>query len=416
MPQPPMLQQQTPLPPAQVMKHSRSNLGDLKSQIAKRLGQERAQRYFSYLNGFLSQKLNKREFTKLCVLTIGQENLPLHNQLIRSIIQNACQAKVPPPFDHDKFTQMATGIALKKSSQVDGLAFSQAPSSVPQNLSNGDLSPQLPHKYRTGIDNHRIKDSSILCGPNSRAQAASHLPPILSDEAVLGKNDDLKRAMQQLQHEPNEQPTKRAKIDDHGYVHKKVIAELPLDHREDLDHRGDLDSFRNPLRAPLGIPFCSASIGGARRPLQSSVSTTTDSFCGSYDCSELYDTEVLKQRMEKMAEAHDLQGVTMDCANLLNNGLDAYLKRLIRSCVELVGARTRHVLKQSISNMIQNAKPNTSVLTGNNIQVQGSIRSLEGMQVLSMQDFKVAMELNPQQLGEDWPLLLEKICGRSFEE
>jgi hypothetical protein len=26
------------------------------------------------------------------------------------------------------------------------------------------------------------------------------------------------------------------------------------------------------------------------------------------------------------------------------------------------------------------------------------------------------MELNPQQLGEDWPLLLEKICTRPSEE
>jgi hypothetical protein len=33
-----------------------------------------------------------------------------------------------------------------------------------------------------------------------------------------------------------------------------------------------------------------------------------------------------------------------------------------------------------------------------------------------MLDFKVAMELNPQQLGEDWPLLLEKICMHSFED
>ncbi|THG07917.1 hypothetical protein TEA_021089 [Camellia sinensis var. sinensis] len=33
------------------------------------------------------------------------------------------------------------------------------------------------------------------------------------------------------------------------------------------------------------------------------------------------------------------------------------------------------------------------------------------MTPISLLDFKVAMELNPQQLGEDWPLLLEKISN-----
>ena len=35
---------------------------------------------------------------------------------------------------------------------------------------------------------------------------------------------------------------------------------------------------------------------------------------------------------------------------------------------------------------------------------------------ISLQDFRVAMELNPQKLGEDWPMLLEKICTHAFEE
>ncbi|CAM8962221.1 unnamed protein product [Rhodiola kirilowii] len=35
---------------------------------------------------------------------------------------------------------------------------------------------------------------------------------------------------------------------------------------------------------------------------------------------------------------------------------------------------------------------------------------------LSLLDFKVAMELNPHQLGEDWPSIFEKICMYSFED
>ncbi|URE47080.1 hypothetical protein MUK42_23271 [Musa troglodytarum] len=65
----PLLQSQL-LP--QLPQNSRTNLNVLKSQIAKRLGAERAQCYFSSLNGLLSQKLSKSEFNKLCLLTLGR--------------------------------------------------------------------------------------------------------------------------------------------------------------------------------------------------------------------------------------------------------------------------------------------------------------------------------------------------------
>lgn len=44
--------------------------------------------------------------------------------------------------------------------------------------------------------------------------------------------------------------------------------------------------------------------------------------------------------MEKIAQRHGLEGETIDCANLLNYGLDAYLKQLISSSVYLLRART----------------------------------------------------------------------------
>ncbi|RRT83633.1 hypothetical protein B296_00001758, partial [Ensete ventricosum] len=397
---PPMRQPQPPLPP--IMKHSRTNLGDLKSQITKRLGQERAQRYFSYLNDLLAQRLSKREFSKLCILTLGHENLPLHNQLITSILQNASRAKAPPPpVHHDKFAQMPTGI-----------------------VSNGDVSPWLPHKIRSRSDNHRLKDCPSPLGPNGRAEVSAQQSSIPYDTAVLGQHDDpnssdLQRLIQQQQFGPHRQPTKRARIDetpahDPGAVHSQVLAEVvSVDQREDIEHRIEMASLKGPLQAPLGIPFCSASVGGARTPL-SSGSASIDRFHRSYDSSELYHTEVLKKRMEKIAKALGLEGVTMDCANLLNNGLDVYLKRLIGSCIELVGGRTRHEsIKQPISNLLPFAQPENGICVG--IQMHGNV-GLERTHVLSMQDFKVAMELKPQKLGEDLPMLLEKIYVRSFEE
>lgn len=84
-----------PSPPSQ--QHSRINLSELKAQIIKKIGPERSHRYFSCLNRFFSLKLGKANFDKLCFLTLGRENLPLHNLLIRSILKNASSGRVPPP-------------------------------------------------------------------------------------------------------------------------------------------------------------------------------------------------------------------------------------------------------------------------------------------------------------------------------
>lgn len=106
-------------------------------------------------------------------------------------------------------------------------------------------------------------------------------------------------------------------------------------------------------------------------------------FCGasSFSISSLLDSSTLRERMEKIALLQGLKGVTLDCANLLNKGLDSYLKGLI---------------SKSYTN-----------------KHQSTLKLINGVSLL---DFKVAMELDPQQLGEDWPLIMEKIYTQSFCE
>ncbi|XP_078434500.1 uncharacterized protein LOC144705603 [Wolffia australiana] len=217
------------MPPARSGRSSRANLRDLRSQMAAKIGPDRAQRYFRHLGRFLVQKLRKPEFEALCVETLGLENVGLHNSLLRSILYNASRAKLP----------------AKK-----------APS-----------------------------------GP-------SPLP-------------------------------RRSSSQEHD---------------------------RRPIEAPLGIQ-------------QSAIRASSSFFSGD---GELGDSEALRNRMERIASGEGLAGVTMDCANLLNNGVDAYLKRLVASCVGLANAR-------SFSN-----------------------------HHLSVLDLAVAIEANPQLLGHRWPLLLEK--------
>lgn len=112
----------------------------------------------------------------------------------------------------------------------------------------------------------------------------------------------------------------------------------------------------------------------------SSGSGTYNSFCNSYDQSALYPTEALKKKIEKIAQAQGLEGVTLDCGNVLNMALDwGYLKRLIRSYVEIVGER-----KQQIHNLLPHSMSYSSGWVGNNTQVQGSIGASEGKHVLNM--------------------------------
>ncbi|CAN6242291.1 unnamed protein product [Urochloa humidicola] len=113
--------------------------------------------------------------------------------------------------------------------------------------------------------------------------------------------------------------------------------------------------------------------------------------------------------MDKIAESEGLEGVSIECANLLNDGIDVFLKQLIGSCGELVTARSQRgklrneALKQQLRRKLMNG-----VSLQNHIPGQGGIIPAETNSI-SMQDLKAVMELNPRLLGVNASLLLEKI-------
>ncbi|CAK7336376.1 unnamed protein product [Dovyalis caffra] len=341
----------------------RVNLAELKVQIVKRIGAERSKLYFYYLNKFLSLKLSKVEFNKLCVRVIGKDNVLLHNQFIRSILKNACNATVPPPLllpSHDK--------------------------EVPTSASDGSC-------YY----------------PNGKADFASH-QSIVSDDNIASE-DGIQKLVQH--HQGGEvflhRPAKLALI-------KLSTDGLVSVHSKEQSETSEISTV-TPLQAPLGIPFCTVSAGGSRRPL---TLASNDRFASLCHRGGLLDAQTLRERMQQIVAAHGLDGVSMDSANLLSSGLDAYLKRLIKSCIELIN--TRCGCDSTNNNLQKNHSEGKLVngfLPGHHFQMQSSNKILDGMQShfpISLLDFKVAMELNPQQLGEDWPLLLEKICTHQSEE
>ncbi|PKA56587.1 hypothetical protein AXF42_Ash015360 [Apostasia shenzhenica] len=393
------------MPPPTAHQQGRINLFDLKNQIEKRLGPERAQHYFSYLNRFLANKLSKPEFNKLCFVILGREIIPLHNLLIQSILKNAYQAKTPPILAVEYGKKFAHNDALSPLSQAPLQPHSIVPC-------NGDILPSSPRKSRSGIRDRRLKDRPTPLGPNGKIDFLPHKLSLPTSENARKENGvlgpcDWRRPMQTHQGGSAEQPENTAP------AQIKVVAVEDKKKEEKKDHS---NTARRPFRAPLGIPFCSVSIGGSQRPLPLPSSGSSNN-C-NYDTGEICDSETLRKRMEKMAAAHGLGEVKLDCANLLNNGLDAYLKRLIKTSAELAGARS---LKQSMKHPAHGKSIN-GIWPGNHMHVHSGRGFIDDKHdnrkdyAICLQDLKVAMELNPQQLGEDWPLLVEKISNRSLEE
>ncbi|VVB10846.1 unnamed protein product [Arabis nemorensis] len=391
----------------------RVDLGELKVLIVKKIGVERSRRYFYYLGGFLSQKLTKSEFDKSCYRLLGRENLALHNKLVRSILRNASVAKSLPAVH--KTGHPEKSLVLGKE---DG------PELIPNHNRNDHVwsNGGLP-KVRSGTCDRTIRDRPSPLGPNGKVESLLHQPLCREDKTGNrnAENGDLGHfAYQRSGLYADERggaflcPAERMRIPDKGTVAAPVSRD-----DEAQEERGRLILSTNPVIAPLGIPFCSASVGGARRTVPASTGVE---FISCYDSGGLADTEMLRKRMENIAGTQGLAGVSLECPGMLNNMLDRYLKKLIKSCIDLAGVRSMNGTtpgkptldkQQSRDEIVNGVRPSNSL----HIQTSNQPSDITQEQhPVSLLDFRVAMELNPQQLGEDWPLLRERISVRLFEE
>lgn len=308
--------------------HVRINLTEIKGRISKRLGPDRSNRYFTWLNQFLSKKLTKQEFNKQCLSLFGHENIQLHNYFIKSILKNSFLSKTPPVQNyHDKTPAKNSG------------------ANIPSIWCNGGILPPSPRKVRTGGRERRVRDSG-LGGPNGLVGFDAN-PNLVSVDGSIKEN---------------------------GVLHNKEES-------ENIQNEA-FCSKRQPIEAPLGIPFCRASVGGACLPSHAGFSSSTGvPSCSSL--SELFNIDSIRNRIESIAKREGLAAVGTNCAELLQKSLDVYLTRLISSVANITGSVRR-------SNMDQ--------------------------RTITLEDFTLAMQLNPQQLGENAPELIERMNMRLFEK
>lgn len=404
-------------PPPQ---HARISLAELKAQMVRKLGPERSQQYFYYFNKFLSLKMNKVEFNKICLRIVGRENIPLHNQLIRSILKNSLTAKFPPS-EHEVEVSKGTRSVTSKEEHSSNLyqqnngslAATNLPSSHAA-LSNGDMLPLSPKKARTGTRERRGGDRRSAFGQNGKTNFISQQSPSTQCSGFtvdLGNGESSPPNIQPVhRHQGLKQQPENEEVLVRGGLAKlstvsadDTVSVHSNDHKELL---GKTDwkelSARRLLHPPLGIPFCISSVGGARRSLPLASNSKVIS---SLDSGDLLDIAALREQMEQIATSHGLEGVSVDCANMLNNGLNNYLKGLVRSSLTLMGARSGH---GSSGHKFHKHQAPLKLGSGMHEHIPHCS--------ISLLDFKTAMELNPQQLGEDWPLLLEKICTYAFDK
>ncbi|KAL5561352.1 hypothetical protein UlMin_031099 [Ulmus minor] len=349
--------------------YSRIDTLELKALIVQKIGHQRAEKYFDQLRRLFSCKISKCEFNKLCIRTIGRENLYLHNQFIRSIVQNACRAKVPPAKDNRK-----VGSLLKVANG--------SPRNTLQSL-YGDAFLSSPRKGRSPVSRDRkFRDRPSPLGPYGKPQSLAH-------EEFNSKVLEQQSATELLSL-GSRPPVEVASVEDGEEVEQ--VAGSP-----------GVQS-RSPVTAPFGV---SMNLGGARKSL-SNVSISS-SYCPEtcQNSCALPDTRSLRSRLQQKLEMEGIS-ISVDCANLLNNGLDAYLKRLIEPCVRLAASRHRNEpLKGQNGRFVPGGN---DMVAGRRMQRPASSNNA------SLLDFRAAMELNPHILGEDWPIQLEKISLRDSEE
>jgi hypothetical protein len=312
----------------------------------------------------------------------------LHNQLIRSILLNACAASGPP---------------VISVSKIAGDVSSSEHTLVPPVWNGDTLSKPVKEKQSLSRSVNTLTQHSSL----------THVETIGRENGapnLIG----LKRHTQVQQSEHLEPLTKRSCVSKAplifpGSLHNNGPS--AIDTRETLGEE-TIRRGQVPVQAPIGIQFGAANFFQTRKPSALASVSSDDSSVSCYDHGELCDTLSLRKKMEKMAQTEGLEGVSLECADLLNNGVDVFLKQLIGSCVELVGARSQHgklsyaALKQQLSRKLING-----VSLQNHAHAQGDIRPPGTTNSVTIEDLKAVSELNPRLLGVNASGLLEKISS-----
>lgn len=395
---------------------------DLKAHIVKRVGAKRANRYFAQFVAFIGSRLSKPELDKLVVVTIGKENVALHNQLVKAILSNAVKGRAPPPLPPSPSQQCIKFSSKHQSPSVT--SNRTIPHTSPSTLSTGDSFLSSPRSARSTARHSRDRDYRVSPLGHSEAHSA-----LTFSQPV----QQLDTAAKQLDAESNsslEPPTKRPRVDCpvsddsvNGVESEVVFGEESIFHKEDREETLRPLCFGSSIKGSLGLP------DPCRRPALHAFPAQLLLLGGLDDeiqcASDLPDGDTLHSLIEQAAVGEGLEGASRDCADILNLALDAYLRGLIKSCGAVGSAqaglvRERTCNDSSVWDMDVNGGAIKLRQGMNGVCVRPPSELIKNIQngqpLISLMDLKVAMDMNPWQRGDSWAVQLEKISFRMFDK
>lgn len=415
------------MPPFQ--QYSRINVQDLKAQMVKRVGPERASQYFDHFKGYISLRFNKTELDKLVVLTIGKENIGLHNQIIKAVLNNAIKSETPPQSSLVLDTSKPVkGVRRKPLLQFatsnDASIAGKSPTSV---WENGNMCAESPRKERSGAFDQTISIDRHTGGKNSLVDL--HRPFEHIEGAAEQSEADPSDGTVRLSKRPRIIVPPSSPDGNMGFSRvEQLSSSRTADSKHEEAHHQQWES--GFVRAPFGTPFYGNNVGFTTKmpfirlagsfPQLPPVKGAEEEFVYSND---LPSTELLQRHMEYIAALEGLEGVNQDCVEIVNQGIDSFLKQLIGACIDLVKSRSGMQQGSQADRQVDSSSANlSSVKRVKQFSGAEPYSRKELMQeaslfqpTVSFLDFKLAMDLNPQQLGHDWPSQLEKIHLYSFD-
>lgn len=348
---------------------SRAETAELQKRFIKILGKRRAVKYFNLVVRFLLLRMSKIKFMHVCFFLIGKDNVKLHNQYLTSVARTICILKNGP------------SIGIKAEGSLNVKIGNGYWKTSPQSPS-GDVFPPSPRKGRSSfIRDRKIRDRPSPLGPQGKVNS------VVCDELTPRMQEQ--QSATELFSNGSRPPVEVFSVED-GEEVEQMMGSPSI-------------QSRSPLKAPLGVP---TNMPAARKALRSSFLTSFNLETCRNSC-ELPDSKPLRKRLEQKLEKEGL-GISMDCANLLNSGLDAYLKRLIKPCIELARSRGGEEYQKQVSDHV--------IRSSNGMWSERYMQRTIPSVSASLLDFRAAMELKPQLLGEDWPVQLERVCLRTSEE
>ncbi|XP_022149223.1 uncharacterized protein LOC111017698 [Momordica charantia] len=349
---------------------SRIDTLELKAMIYQKLGHQRSEKYFDLLKRLLSLKISKSEFNRFCIQIIGREIVPLHNRLIRAILKNACGAKAPPVFRSSR--KVGGNLSVKVSNGYQRSCL--------QSL-HGDAFLSSPRKGRSPVNRDRkIRDRPSPLGPCGKPQS-------LAQEEFAFKAQEQQSATE-LHSLGSRPPVEMASVEEGEEV-------------EQMAGSPGVQS-RSPVTAPLGI---SMNFIGCGKTLSNVSVGRNYHITTCQNGGELPDTRSLRTHLKQKLETEQMD-ISVDGVNLLNNALDVYLKRLIEPCLSFSQSRCE-----------RSRFTGHQLITGSRYAFQEQLKHrAQQPNNVSLLDFHVAMQLNPELLGKDWMIQLEKVSLQASEE